>query len=87
MLTNGGDQEGLFRGAYMESGTICPMGDMEGAQQYYDDFVAAVGCADAPDTLACLRYASFDELKAAMDASPTFFSYQVGIYVDSSVLL
>ena len=77
MVTNGGDTEGLFRGAFMESGAVLPNGDISLAQQDYDNLVRAAGCAGADDTLACLRQVPFPVLKAAVNTSPTFFSYRV----------
>ena len=77
MVTNGGNTEGLFRGAYMESASIPVLGSMEGAQVYYDHLVADAGCSGHPNTLQCLRDLPYDAFKAAMDASPSFFDYQV----------
>ncbi|THH27529.1 hypothetical protein EUX98_g6648 [Antrodiella citrinella] len=76
MLTNGGNNEGLFRGAFMQSGSLLPLGDMQGAQVFYDNLVADAGCEGAFDTLRCLRYIPFHRLKAAMDKSPGFYAYQ-----------
>ncbi|KAI9443552.1 carotenoid ester lipase precursor [Lactarius indigo] len=39
MITNGGNNEGLFRGAVMQSGGPIPVGDIEHGQQYYDFMV------------------------------------------------
>ncbi|KAH9907098.1 carotenoid ester lipase precursor [Epithele typhae] len=36
MITNGGDTEGLFRGAFMQSGSPIPVGDIEHGQGDYD---------------------------------------------------
>lgn len=77
MVTNGGDSEGLFRGAFMESGSPIPTGDITHGQPFYDALVDQVGCSGSSDTLECLRQAPFDKLKAAMDASPDIFSFQV----------
>ncbi|THH27887.1 hypothetical protein EUX98_g6289 [Antrodiella citrinella] len=76
MLTNGGNNDGLFRGAYMQSGSLLPFGDVQGAQVFYDGLVADAGCEGAIDTLQCLRHIPFDRLKAAIDMSPSFFSFQ-----------
>ena len=77
MLTNGGDTEGLFHGAFMESGSPLPVRDITTGQADYDALVAQNGCAGAADTLQCLRHVPYAELKAAADASPFFFGYQV----------
>ncbi|KAF8272611.1 Alpha/Beta hydrolase protein [Lactarius quietus] len=71
MVTNGGNNEGLFRAAFMQSGSTPPSGPT-----YYDFLVERTNCSGSPDTLACLREAPYDELKAAMDDTPSAFSYQ-----------
>lgn len=43
----------------------------------YDQIVAQTGCSGASDTLACLRTVPFATLKAAQDATPGIFAYQV----------
>jgi len=77
MLVNGGDTEGLFRAAFMESGSPLSVGDITHGQQYYDDIVELTGCSGSSDTLACLRAAPYDKLRVAMDSTPSIFSYQV----------
>lgn len=77
MLTNGGDNEGLFRAGFMQSGSPIPVGDITHGQPYYDSIVEGTGCSGASDTLQCLRGVSYDSLKAAVDATPSIFSYQV----------
>ena len=81
MLTNNGNQEGLFRGAVMQSGGPIPVGDIEHGQQYYDLMVKETGCSSQPDTLECLRKVPYATFKKAMDKSPNFFAYQVGAYL------
>ncbi|EIN12170.1 carotenoid ester lipase precursor [Punctularia strigosozonata HHB-11173 SS5] len=76
MLTNGGNTEGLFRGAFMESGSPIPVGDITRVQGLYNTIVAETGCRGASDTLQCLRQVPYATLKAAMDNSPNLFSYQ-----------
>ncbi|KAF7299717.1 Carboxylic ester hydrolase [Mycena chlorophos] len=76
MITNGGNTEGLFRAAFMESGSPVPTGPLENGQKYYDAIVEQVGCSSASDTLACLRTVPYASLKAAQDASPFLFAYQ-----------
>jgi len=77
MVTNGGDTEGLFRGAFMQSGMVLPSGDISLGQQNYDNLVRAAGCAGANDTLGCLRQVPFPALKEAVNMSPSFLSYRV----------
>ena len=85
MVANGGNTEGLFRGAFMESGSVNPSGDITLGQQYYDDLVQATGCAGTEDTLECLRQVSFPTLKAAVNKSQGIFSYQVRHYFPKSL--
>ncbi|EKM55972.1 uncharacterized protein PHACADRAFT_256969 [Phanerochaete carnosa HHB-10118-sp] len=76
MLTNGGDTEGLFHGAFMESGSPIPVGDITHGQKYYDALVSETGCSGAADTLQCLREVPFDALMAAVNQSPSIDSLQ-----------
>ncbi|KAJ8519557.1 hypothetical protein ONZ45_g3520 [Pleurotus djamor] len=76
MLANDGDSEGLFRGAFMQSGTALPTGDYRGGQVWYDALVEDAGCAGSDDTLACLRRVPYETFKAAMDKSPSLFHYR-----------
>ena len=80
LLTNNGDQEGLFRGAVMQSGGPIPVGDIENGQKYYDIMVDKTGCSNSADTLACLRKVPYTTFKKAMDETPNFFAYQVRDY-------
>ncbi|KAJ3770486.1 Alpha/Beta hydrolase protein [Lentinula raphanica] len=76
MVTNGGDTEGLFRAAFMQSGSPIPVGDITDGQFYYDELVEATGCSGSDDTLNCLRGVDYSVLKAAVDATPGIFAYQ-----------
>ncbi|KIP02703.1 hypothetical protein PHLGIDRAFT_78736 [Phlebiopsis gigantea 11061_1 CR5-6] len=76
MLTNGGNTEGLFHAAFMNSGSPIPVGDFTHGQKYYDELVQATGCANETDTLQCLREVPYLALKAAIDATPHILSYQ-----------
>ncbi|KAF9041954.1 carotenoid ester lipase precursor [Hymenopellis radicata] len=76
LIANDGNPEGLFRAAFMQSGSPLPVGDIEHGQKYYDDIVSRTGCAGSPDTLACLRTVPYEYLKAAVDASPFIFDFQ-----------
>ncbi|KAH8983924.1 Alpha/Beta hydrolase protein [Lactarius akahatsu] len=76
MLANGGNNEGLFHAAFMQSGAPMSIGDITHGQQYYDFLVERTGCTSPSDTLTCLRAAPYEELKAAMDSTPSVNSYQ-----------
>ncbi|KAF7974292.1 hypothetical protein HWV62_12434 [Athelia sp. TMB] len=75
-VANNGNNEGLFRGAFMESGSPIPTGDIADGQPYFDALVAETGCSAAADKLACLRTVPYANLTAAMNASPGSYSYQ-----------
>ena len=77
MLVNGGDTEGLFRGAFMQSGSPIPVGNIVNGQAGYDELVTRTDCSAAKDTLHCLRHVPFDTLREAVDMSPGIFSRQV----------
>ncbi|ETW82195.1 Esterase/Lipase [Heterobasidion irregulare TC 32-1] len=76
MVTNGGNTEGLFRAAFMQSGSPIPVGDISHGQKYYDAIVNETGCSGAADTLQCLRDLPYATLKDAVDNSPMIFTYQ-----------
>ncbi|KAI0365312.1 carotenoid ester lipase precursor [Pilatotrama ljubarskyi] len=76
LLTNGGNPDGLFRGAFMQSGSPIPVGDITHGQSDYDALVAQTGCTGAADTLNCLRQVPYAKLKKAVDASPGIFAPQ-----------
>ena len=77
LLTDKGNQKGLFRGAIMQSGGPIPVGDIENGQTYYDSMVEHTRCGNSTDTLECLRQTPYPTFKHAMDLSPDFMSYQV----------
>jgi len=77
MLTNGGNTEGLFHGAFMQSGAPLLVGDLAVGQKSYDALVADTGCFGAADTLECLKQVPLSTLKPIVDSSPSIFSYQV----------
>ncbi len=77
MLSNGGDTEGLFHGAFMQSGAPIPVGDITHGQAEFDALVANTECDLAVDKLECLRLVPYTVLKAAVDKSPGVISYQV----------
>ncbi|OJA18273.1 hypothetical protein AZE42_04997 [Rhizopogon vesiculosus] len=76
MVTNGGNPAGLFRAAFMESGSPIPIGDITHGQGYYDFLVAQTGCTGASDTLQCLREVPYATLMNAINLTPNVLSYQ-----------
>ncbi|KAH9893690.1 alpha/beta-hydrolase [Xylariomycetidae sp. FL2044] len=67
----------LFRGAIMNSGSVVPADsvDCERCQEVYDTVVDAAGCADASDSLECLRAADYDTFLNAANSVPGILSY------------
>ncbi|KAI0091260.1 carotenoid ester lipase precursor [Irpex rosettiformis] len=55
LIANGGDTEGLFHAAFMQSGSVIPYGDTRKGQKWYDSLVKQSGCASSNDTLECVR--------------------------------
>lgn len=80
MLANGGNTEGLFRGAFMQSGSMTPLvKDIDNAQdqRLFDTLANQVGCSNTSDILECLRRVPFSQYQTAIDASPGIFALQV----------
>lgn len=77
MVTNGGHTEDLFRGAIMNAGSPIPTGDITNQQPYYNTVVEHAGCANATDTIDCLRHVPTDTLVAAAGTIPNLFEYPV----------
>ncbi|KIK02646.1 hypothetical protein K443DRAFT_677378 [Laccaria amethystina LaAM-08-1] len=76
IVANDGDTQGLFRGAFMESGSPSPLNDITANQQYFDQLVVDAGCQGFADPIACLRTLPFEKLGDAINQSPNLFSYQ-----------
>lgn len=85
MVANDGNNEGLFRGGFMQSGSPIPVGDIVHGQQYFDAIVSQTGCSSAADKLNCLRGVPFDDLNDAINASPGIFAYQVRILRQATI--
>lgn len=63
-MAYGGDTQGLFRGAIMVSGTFFGFGqrNLPQSQQVYDNITLHAGCAEAVDSLQCLKALPFEAL-------------------------
>ena len=79
LLANGGDPEGLFRAAWMDSGFTFPANSSIASQQpTFDLIVSDVGCSsDFDDKLGCLRNVSTDALTIAMNKTASFLGFTV----------
>ncbi|EIW58886.1 carotenoid ester lipase precursor [Trametes versicolor FP-101664 SS1] len=76
MIASGGSTGGLFRAAWMESGSAFPSGDITKVQPTFDFITSQVNCTSASDKLACLRTVSTEDIRAAMDQTPTVISFE-----------
>ncbi|EMD35624.1 hypothetical protein CERSUDRAFT_157488 [Gelatoporia subvermispora B] len=74
MVTNGGNTEGLFRAAFLESGSALSFGSVVEEQGSYEALVTAAGCAGAIDTLQCLREVSYSTLQSAITSTQAAFA-------------
>ncbi|KAI0766811.1 carotenoid ester lipase precursor [Irpex lacteus] len=73
LIANGGNTEGLFHAAFMESGFPNPYGDTRNGQKWYDAIVSQSGCSGSNDTLACIRDTVPNEvINAIQDHLPNF---------------
>ena len=77
MVTNGGNPEGLFRAAWMDSGSLPPSENSSALQPTFDSFAADVGCASAKNVLACLRDTPLEAFIGAMNKTESFLSFKV----------
>ncbi|KZV76147.1 alpha/beta-hydrolase [Peniophora sp. CONT] len=78
MVTNNGDSEGLFRGAFMQSGGTMSTGSVEDGQPFFDDLAVDAGCGSSLGSIAvfdCLRNASLADLRSALKPSRNLFDY------------
>ncbi|KIM47456.1 hypothetical protein M413DRAFT_22120 [Hebeloma cylindrosporum] len=74
---SGENRDDLFQSAFMQSGTVIPVGDIRDAQKHYNSLVNATGCErPKTNTLSCLRGLPYEILKEAVDNSQSFTSYE-----------
>jgi len=72
LLAYGGRNDSIISGAIMQSGNSVPYRGTYGTdyyQPYYNTIVNSTGCANAVDTLGCLRALPFTTLNAAVNTS------------------
>ncbi|KAI0766814.1 Alpha/Beta hydrolase protein [Irpex lacteus] len=75
MLANDGNTEGLFHAAFLESGSIAPVGDVTKGQRWYDSLVRQSGCGGTNNTLTCIRETLPAEvIDAVMATDPSVFN-------------
>ncbi|KAJ5659236.1 hypothetical protein N7507_005687 [Penicillium longicatenatum] len=76
LVTNGGDNEGLFRAAIMDSGNAVgpPYNGTEWHQPMYDGIVERAGCSNATNTLECLRDLPYETFYSVAYAGLEWFA-------------
>ncbi|PIL34439.1 hypothetical protein GSI_03215 [Ganoderma sinense ZZ0214-1] len=72
MLHNNGDPDGLFRAAFMESGSPLPTSYVDNplCQATFDDFVVNTGCSGSNEPITCLRNVHTDVFVQAVNKAP-----------------
>ncbi|KAL2838367.1 Alpha/Beta hydrolase protein [Aspergillus pseudoustus] len=83
LVANGGNNEGLFRAAIMDSGNAVgpPWNGTDWHQPMYDRIVNATGCSNFEDTLQCLREVPFDDLYAVAYEGLEWFAAVDGTFI------
>jgi len=74
LVMNDGNSEGLFHGAFMQSGSPRSLQDITAQQTLFDQLVANTERTGSTDPIACLRTVPFDTLMTAINKSPNVFS-------------
>ncbi|KAF8815491.1 carotenoid ester lipase precursor [Phlegmacium glaucopus] len=85
LVLNDGNPEGLFHGAFMESGSPTSLQDITDQQPLFDQLVADTSCTGSADLIACLRAVPFSALMTAVNKSPTDFSFSTRLRWQPSV--
>lgn len=67
LLWDEGDNQGLFHGAIAASGGPVMVAGPERQQAVFDNMLAATGCADAADKIACLKEAEYEDILASIN--------------------
>ncbi|KAJ5295121.1 hypothetical protein N7508_009942 [Penicillium antarcticum] len=83
LVTNDGDNEGLFRAAIMDSGNAVgpPYNGTEWHQPMYDRIVERAGCTESSNTLQCLRNLPYATLYSAAYEGLEWFATVDGTFI------
>ncbi|KAJ5632333.1 Triacylglycerol lipase (LipA) [Penicillium lividum] len=83
LVTNGGDNEGLFRAAIMDSGNAVgpPYNGTEWHQPMYNGIVERAGCSNETNTLQCLRDLPYENFYSIAYAGLEWFATIDGIFI------
>jgi triacylglycerol lipase len=84
----GGRDDKLFRGGIMESGgsISASAGNFTTYQSTYDTLAATVNCADAADSLQCLREVPFETLNSVLNGTDGLSEYNFSPVVDGDFM-
>ncbi|OOQ83694.1 cholinesterase [Penicillium brasilianum] len=84
----GGRDDKLFRGGIMESGgsISAGAGNFTTYQSSYDTLATAVNCADAADSLQCLREVPFETLNSVLNGTDGSSEYNFSPVVDGDFM-
>ncbi|TDL16440.1 sterol esterase [Rickenella mellea] len=86
MVINNGNQNGLFRGGFLDSGSPSFYSDITAGQSKYDTLVSGTGCTNASDTLACLRTVPASTLLAVVNDAPGLFQLAWTVTIDGEFI-
>lgn len=88
LIAYGGRDDGLFRGAIMESGGSISANPMNTTdfQDLYDSLVLEVGCSNATDSLQCLRETPFETLNSVLNGTDGSSQYNFWPVVDGDLI-
>ncbi|EKV15926.1 Triacylglycerol lipase (LipA), putative [Penicillium digitatum PHI26] len=83
LVTNNGDNEGLFRAAIMDSGNAVgpPYNGTEWHQPMYDRIVERAGCTTSKNTLQCLRELPYATLYSIANEGQEWFATVDGSFI------
>ncbi|KAJ5788039.1 hypothetical protein N7457_003029 [Penicillium paradoxum] len=83
LVTNGGNNEGLFRAAIMDSGNAVgpPYNGTEWHQPMYDRIVERAGCTNSSNSLQCLRELPYATLYSAAYEGLEWFATIDGSFI------
>ncbi|CDM26756.1 hypothetical protein DTO013E5_7041 [Penicillium roqueforti] len=83
LVTNNGDNEGLFRAAIMDSGNAVgpPYNGTEWHQPMYDRIVERAGCTNSLNTLQCLRELPYAALYSIANEGLEWFATVDGSFI------
>ncbi|KAF9474072.1 carotenoid ester lipase precursor [Pholiota conissans] len=75
LIVNDGNPNGLFHGAFMESGSPEHLRDITTYQPFFDQLVSNTGCTSSADKIACMRAVPFGNISTAINLSPGFLTF------------